>query len=78
MNEPNIQVYDVDIRGSRAMTLRHFQHNRQPLAGDTAQEVLRHLHGLWKFDISLESVNAENEIKETWNCPLKGDKEEKK
>lgn len=68
MNEPNIQVYNVDVRGSRAMTLRHFQHNRRPLAGENAKEVLKHLHTLWKFDVSIESVD-DDKVKETWRCP---------
>tara|TARA_B100000676_G_C18080729_1_gene850974 strand:+ start:1131 stop:2684 length:1554 start_codon:yes stop_codon:yes gene_type:complete len=69
MNEPNIQVYDVDVRGSRAMTLRHFQHNRRPLADDSAQEVLKHLHTLWKFDVTLESVDNDK-VTDTWHCPM--------
>ena len=38
--EPNIQVWNVNLRGDRSLTLRHFQHNDRPLA-DSAQEVLR-------------------------------------
>jgi len=68
MNEPNIQVYDVDLRGTRAMKLRHFQHNRRPLHEEGAQEVLKHLHTLWKFDVDLESVD-DNKVKESWHCP---------
>jgi spore cortex formation protein SpoVR/YcgB (stage V sporulation) len=52
--EPNIQVVNVDVRGDRSLTLRHTQHARQPLAGNTA-DVLKHLHRLWKFPVHLES-----------------------
>ncbi len=52
--EPNIQVWNVNLRGDRALTLRHQQHDRKPL-GDSTHEVLRHLHRLWGFDVHLES-----------------------
>jgi stage V sporulation protein R len=29
--EPNIQVWNVNLRGDRSLTLRHFQHNDRPL-----------------------------------------------
>ena len=33
--EPNIQVWDVNVRGDRSLTLRHFQHNQRPLGDST-------------------------------------------
>ncbi len=53
--EPNIQIYNVDVRGDRSLTLQHIQHNRQPLDG-SAEEVLKHIHRLWGFDVHLESL----------------------
>ncbi len=67
--EPNIQVYNVDLRGNRSLTLRHFQHDRKPLDKQTAQEVLRHLHRLWGFDIHLESLCNEKVV-ESFHCPV--------
>lgn len=67
MNEPNIQVFNVDIRGDRSLTLRHTRHDRKPLAKENAMEVLKHLRNLWKFDVHLESVDDE-EIRETYHC----------
>lgn len=67
INEPNIQVFNVDIRGDRSITLRHFRHNRKPLEKQNAMEVLKHLRNLWKFDVHLESVD-DNEIRETYHC----------
>ena len=40
------------------MTLRHQQHQRKPL-GDSTEEVLKHLHRLWGFDLHLESRQGE-------------------
>ena len=55
--EPNIQITDIDMRGDRAMYLKHIQHNRQPLDKNDCQLVLKHLHSLWGFDVHLDSID---------------------
>src|SRR6201999_4482959 len=50
--EPNIQVWNVNLRGDRSLTLRHLQHNDRPLH-DSSQEVLKHVARLWGFDVHL-------------------------
>jgi spore cortex formation protein SpoVR/YcgB (stage V sporulation) len=67
MNEPNIQVYNVDMRGDRSLTLRHIPHNKVPLA-DTSAEVLKHLRRLWGFGVRLETLDAEGEVINTEKC----------
>lgn len=52
--EPNIQVYNVDVRGDRSLTLRYIPQNGIPLA-DSRNEVLKHLHRLWGFPVKLEA-----------------------
>ncbi|MCY7296841.1 SpoVR family protein [Alteromonas sp. a30] len=51
--EPNIQVYNVDVKGDRSLTLRYIPQNDIPLS-DSKSEVLKHLHRLWGFPIKLE------------------------
>ena len=51
--EPNIQVYNVDVRGDRSLTLRYIPQNGIPLA-ESRTEVLKHLHRLWGFPVKLE------------------------
>ncbi len=63
--EPNIQVWKVNLRGDRALSLRHFQHNDRPL-DDSAQEVLRHVARLWGFGVQMESVNAAGAVTRQW------------
>jgi stage V sporulation protein R len=63
--EPNIQVWNVNLRGDRSLTLRHFQHNDRPLH-ESAQEVLRHVSRLWGFGVQLESASANGEITTRW------------
>jgi stage V sporulation protein R len=66
--EPNIQVWSVNLRGDRALTLRHAQHNNRPLHKG-AQEVLKHVARLWGFGVNLESVNSAGETTEHWSVP---------
>jgi stage V sporulation protein R len=66
--EPNIQVWNVNLRGDRSLTLRHFQHKDRPLA-DTAQEVLKHVARLWGFGVQLESVNGAGAVTKRWSVP---------
>lgn len=68
--EPNIQVYNVNVRGDRSLTLRHYMHNGQPL-GESTDEVLKHLHRLWGFDVYLESVTPDGEVTNRFSCPPK-------
>ncbi|MDC8831634.1 SpoVR family protein [Alteromonas gilva] len=65
--EPNIQVYNVDVRGDRSLTLRYVPQNGIPLA-DSKDEVMRHLHRLWKFDVKLEEVQDNGEIAVLARC----------
>ena len=69
--EPNIQVYKVDVRGDRSITLHHVQHDRKPL-DSSAEEVLKHVHQLWGFDVHLHSVQ-DDKITKSFHCPPKPD-----
>lgn len=66
--EPNIQIYNVDIRGDRSLTLHHYQFNRKPLHEEHTNEVLKHVHRLWGFDVHLHSVDN-GEITQSYHCP---------
>jgi spore cortex formation protein SpoVR/YcgB (stage V sporulation) len=65
--EPDLQVWEVALRGDRSLTLRHTQHDRIPLEEDDAREVLKHVHHLWRFDVHLESIQNET-VQRTYNC----------
>ncbi|WP_434951941.1 SpoVR family protein [Shewanella sp. HL-SH4] len=66
--EPNIQVQHVDINGDRSLTLRYTPHNDIPLANNY-DEVLKHLHRLWKFKVSIEQVDSNNQVSVLSSCP---------
>jgi stage V sporulation protein R len=66
--DPNIQVWDVDVRGTRNLTLRHIEHQRRPL-NDDAKEVLKHVARLWGFPVRLESVDGAGRVLRTLECP---------
>ena len=63
--EPNIQVWDVNLRGDRSLTLRHTPYMGRSL-GDSALEVLRHVARLWGFGVQLESVDASGRVLQHW------------
>ncbi|QTN23050.1 SpoVR family protein [Rhizobacter sp. AJA081-3] len=66
--EPNIQVWSVNLRGDRSLTLRHTQHNDRPLH-DSAQEVLKHVSRLWGFGVHLDSVDGQGTVTKHWSVP---------
>jgi spore cortex formation protein SpoVR/YcgB (stage V sporulation) len=57
--EPNIQVWNVNHRGDRSLTLRHTQHDRRPLDDASADEVLKHVARLWGFTVRLETAHED-------------------
>ncbi len=65
--EPNIQVTKVNIRGDRSITLEHARHNRVPL-GESTEEVLKHIHRIWGFDVHLHSTDN-GILCESFQCP---------
>ena len=67
--EPNLQVYKVDRRGDRSLTLRYEQHNRRHLNDDT-DEVLRHMARLWGFTVRIEQVAEDGSCEITNECPI--------
>ncbi|MEZ5528799.1 MAG: SpoVR family protein [Porticoccaceae bacterium] len=78
-HDPNIQVYSVNVRGDRSLTLRHEQHNGRPLEPESTTEVLKHLHRLWGFDVHLQSVVSslgKATVKQHYDCPEASDPED--
>ncbi|OBT13961.1 SpoVR family protein [Vibrio sp. UCD-FRSSP16_10] len=70
--EPNIQVWNVDVRGDRSLTLRHIPHQRIPLA-ENHDEVLKHLYRLWGFDVKLEELKESGHSDLLASCPKRTD-----
>ena len=64
--EPDIQVWNVNLRGDRSLTLRHTQHNNRPLH-EGSQEVLKHVARLWGFGVHLDSVNGKDDVSKRWS-----------
>ena len=65
--EPNIQVWSVNTRGDRSLTLRHFMSDNRHLSGDS-DEVLKHMARLWQFDVYLESVDENGTVRKRYEC----------
>lgn len=67
--EPDIQVFSVDVETDRRLSLRHMQHHRIPLAESATREVLKYLHRLWKFPVSLQVIDFHGNISKAFHCP---------
>jgi stage V sporulation protein R len=67
-NEPDIQVYNVNQRGDRTLTLRYIPAYNRSLGEDT-ETVLKHLYSLWGFPIRLETVDDKGEVVSTKEWP---------
>lgn len=65
--EPNLQVYKVDRRGDRSITLKYEPYNRRPL-GEETEEVLKHLVRLWGFTARIESFYEDGSSEVTHEC----------
>ncbi|MBT4963155.1 MAG: SpoVR family protein [Francisellaceae bacterium] len=76
--EPNIQVFNVDHKGDRSLTLQHVMSDRRKLGSEEAQEVLKHLHYIWGFDCHLHSIDDKGNIVSKLQCPMEktGDRKE--
>ncbi|ASJ96923.1 SpoVR family protein [Shewanella marisflavi] len=68
--EPNIQVQSVAISGDRSLVLRYIPINRIPLH-ESSHEVVKHLHRLWGFNVTLEEINELGEPIVIASCPVK-------
>lgn len=68
INEPNIQIYDVDVNGDRSLTLRYVPSRGVPLAS-SRNEVIKHLYRLWGFKVTLEQQSDDGTIKVIAQCP---------
>ena len=64
----DIQVFSVDMEGDRSLTLHYTQQNRVPL-GSSTDDVLKHVHSLWKFPVILKAVDPTGEITAQYRCP---------
>ncbi len=60
---PDIQVFNVDRWGDRSLTLRHYMVNKRPLEAETTSETLKKVAFLWGYDVKLESVDEQHEVR---------------
>jgi len=64
----DIQVHSVDLKGDRSLTLHYTQQNRVPL-GSSTNDVLKHLHSLWKFPVILKTTDTNGQITAEYQYP---------
>lgn len=71
--EACIEVVQYDYRGDMSIRLHHKVHDRKLLEQGNAQEVLKHFHTLWQKNVILESVDAEGNILDVFECSPEND-----
>lgn len=68
--DPDIQIYEVDKDGDRTLYLRHYRYNNIPLGKDT-EEILKHIHRLWGFNVVLRSTGSNGKTSKTYRIEKK-------
>jgi len=59
---PDIQVVRYNRDSDRSLVLRHLQNRGRPLAGDEADQVMKHLGRLWGFRVRLEEAAPDGTV----------------
>jgi stage V sporulation protein R len=60
-SDADVQVVDVDLAGDRRLMLQHRTHPGQLLAQRDAEATLRHVAGLWGYEVRLEEIDSDTE-----------------
>jgi spore cortex formation protein SpoVR/YcgB (stage V sporulation) len=60
LQEPDIQVIDVNMRGDRTLYLRHRCKNGIVLHSQPRDEVLKHLKVLWGYEVVLKGLDQQS------------------
>lgn len=58
--EPSIHVHDYKHNTDRSLILRYIKQTKRPLNINEADDVMKYLHQLWKFDTYLEEVDEQD------------------
>lgn len=69
-SEPDIQVFSVDLHGTRELILHHTQYQGMPLHPNTTHDVLKHLHTLWQFPVVIKSLGHDGQTVTEFQCPI--------
>ena len=56
LDDPDIQVVDVDLLSDRKLVLRHTRRRGVPPESSASVKVLAHARKLWGYDVKLEEV----------------------
>jgi spore cortex formation protein SpoVR/YcgB (stage V sporulation) len=72
VRDPNIQVTDVDLMGSRKLMLTHQLNSEVPLAESDARAVLGYVADLWGYDAELKGIGADDSVKYTYEASARG------
>jgi stage V sporulation protein R len=63
---PYINVTNVDVWGTRTMTMEHLSMKRHMLDEDDTRKTLRHVGALWEYPVAITTRDEKNEEVETF------------
>ena len=61
LNDPDVQVLDVDLSGDRRLILEHRTEPGRLLSRGDAEATLRHVGALWGYEVAMQEVDASTE-----------------
>ena len=61
LNDPDVQVLDVDLSGDRRLMLEHRTGPGRLLSRADAEGTLRHVAALWGYEVAMQEVDAGTE-----------------
>ena len=59
LNEPDIQIADVDLLGNRALVLKQTVCDGIEVDRSSSAEIIKHIRHLWGYDVSLDGIDSE-------------------
>ncbi len=59
--DPDVQVVDGDLAGDRRLMLQHRTRPGRLLAARDAEATLRHIAGLWGYEVRLQEIDADTD-----------------
>jgi stage V sporulation protein R len=70
---PYINVVDVDVWGSRQLTMEHTSMKRHMLDEDNAVKTLRHVGALWGYPVGIKTIDETGELIEQFTYNPRGE-----
>ena len=55
-HQPDIQIVNANLKGSRELTLQYTERNQFKLHSSSTSAVVKHIQYLWGYSVNIEEV----------------------